>query len=388
VNFRKLYKIACVLFFLICIQGNALAATIHGTVYEWYSFKPLENSIIEINSTPEQSFVATDAQYSFNLTPGTYLIIASYFEENTLVYRAREEVIVSDEGEYIHDLLLFPAYQEDLDLLDQGDFENVDLDIEEAEPKSQESSQYTIFIFALLALCILLLAGYIIKKERRNPPEKMAGLPGEIENPKLSDTKPMGSENLTANASASGYTATNGTVNNDTVNNDTVTDDTINNDTVTDNRVINEIDSIKGVSGADYEPSESLIVEEPVEKAFGKDIPAQQIKLPDPGNSIAPLSAASLFEEEQVSSNSPEDPEETLPEDLKEIMNLIRANGNRITQRELRKKSPYSESKVSLMLSDLEERGLVEKFKRGRGNIIRIPDGEILKQTGHQNETD
>jgi uncharacterized membrane protein len=32
------------------------------------------------------------------------------------------------------------------------------------------------------------------------------------------------------------------------------------------------------------------------------------------------------------------------------------------------------------MLSDLEERGLIEKFKRGRGNIIRIPDEHISKQ--------
>lgn len=92
----------------------------------------------------------------------------------------------------------------------------------------------------------------------------------------------------------------------------------------------------------------------------------------------------SLSEEipDSLSLEGPESPEASLPDDLKEIMNLIRANGNRITQRELRKKSPYSESKVSLMLSDLEERGLVEKFKRGRGNIIRIPDEEVLKQTG------
>jgi uncharacterized membrane protein len=76
-----------------------------------------------------------------------------------------------------------------------------------------------------------------------------------------------------------------------------------------------------------------------------------------------------------------EDREINLPEDLKELLNLIRTNGNRITQRELRKKSPYSESKVSLMLSDLEERGLIEKFKRGRGNIIRIPDEHLYKQT-------
>ena len=89
-NFRKLCRIACVFFFLMFFQGNALAATIHGTVYEWNSFKPLDNSVIEINSTPEQSFVATDAEYSFNLTPGTYLITANYFEENKRVYTAED----------------------------------------------------------------------------------------------------------------------------------------------------------------------------------------------------------------------------------------------------------------------------------------------------------
>ena len=73
-NFRKLCKIACVFIFLLFVQGNAVAATIHGSVYEWYTFKPLENSIVEINSTPEQYLVATDAEYSFNLTQGTYLI--------------------------------------------------------------------------------------------------------------------------------------------------------------------------------------------------------------------------------------------------------------------------------------------------------------------------
>jgi uncharacterized membrane protein len=38
------------------------------------------------------------------------------------------------------------------------------------------------------------------------------------------------------------------------------------------------------------------------------------------------------------------------------------------------------------MLSDLEERGLIEKFKRGRGNIIRIPDEHIAKQTEEESK--
>ncbi|AKB79052.1 hypothetical protein MSHOH_2569 [Methanosarcina horonobensis HB-1 = JCM 15518] len=351
-NFRKLCKIACVFIFLICVQGNALAATIHGTVYEWYSFEPLKNSIVEINSTPEQSYVATDAEYSFNLTPGTYLITANYFEENTIVYTTEEEVIVSaDEGEYVRDLLLFPTYQEDL--LYQEDFENVDLDFEETETQSQVSSQNTVLTFALLAVCILLLAGYLVKKEKRNPPEKVSGSPREaqsLNSSKSNTSEPDTSkpENFTAGAKISGYAE------------------------------LGEAGSIEEVHKTNYEPHASHIVGGDTSET--ETAVQQEVKLPEDSK----MFVNSLSEEipDSLSLEGPESPEASLPDDLKEIMNLIRANGNRITQRELRKKSPYSESKVSLMLSDLEERGLVEKFKRGRGNIIRIPDEEVLKQTG------
>jgi len=338
VNFRKLFKVACVFIFLMSVQGNALAATIHGTAYEWYSFKPLENTVVEINSTPEQSFVATDAKYSFNLTPGTYKITANYLEENTVIYKTEENVTISDDGEYVHDLLLFPIYQEDL--LNQEDFENVDLNIEEEETQSQASSQNTVLIFALLALCILLLAGYLVKKEKRTPPEKAADSPGETQTINAPEPDISEPENFTTGAKMSGYADT------------------------------GEAGLIEEVPNINYEPYAPHIVEEDMSDT---ETPVQQgMKLPDDSK----ISVNSLSEEisDSLSSIGPENPEASLPDDLKEMMNLIRANGNRITQRELRKKSPYSESKVSLMLSDLEERGLIEKFKRGRGNIIRIPD--------------
>ncbi len=59
-----------------------------------------------------------------------------------------------------------------------------------------------------------------------------------------------------------------------------------------------------------------------------------------------------------------------IPEDLGNIVDILRRNGGRMTQTDLRKELHYSEAKVSLMLADLENRGLVEKFKRGRGNVI------------------
>lgn len=65
-----------------------------------------------------------------------------------------------------------------------------------------------------------------------------------------------------------------------------------------------------------------------------------------------------------------------LPDDLNEVLNVIRESGGRINQVELRQKLPYSEAKVSLMISDLEERGLVRKIQKGRGNIIVLAELE------------
>jgi len=65
---------------------------------------------------------------------------------------------------------------------------------------------------------------------------------------------------------------------------------------------------------------------------------------------------------------------EELPEDLRIVVDVIRREGGRITQKELRKKLGYSEAKISLMLSDLERRGIIEKVKKGRGNVIFLKD--------------
>jgi uncharacterized membrane protein len=59
-----------------------------------------------------------------------------------------------------------------------------------------------------------------------------------------------------------------------------------------------------------------------------------------------------------------------LPADLQEVLAIIRGQGDRITRKDLRSRLKYSEGKVSLMLADLERRELIEKFKKGRENIV------------------
>lgn len=59
-----------------------------------------------------------------------------------------------------------------------------------------------------------------------------------------------------------------------------------------------------------------------------------------------------------------------IDDDLKEIIQIIHKEGGRITQKKLRKRLPYSEAKISLMITELEALEIVQKIKKGRGNVI------------------
>lgn len=248
---------------LLFIQTTSAAevATVHGAIYEWETFKLLENTIVEVNSTPPQSQVAKYGLYSFDLPVGVYLLNASYYENGELVYYAEENLNITDGGDYLLDMLLLPAYPKsnlnDTDLTEiTTGLENKSLILDENESKTA---------IYLIAAGVIVIAGIIVavalakRKAQKN----------ELE--------------------ISSYSV-------------------------------------------DY---------------------AEQENLSDDGTS--------------------------LPHDLKQVVDIIKNNGGRITQRDLRSKISYSEAKVSLMISDLENRGIVEKFKKGRGNII------VLKENDHQN---
>jgi uncharacterized membrane protein len=63
-----------------------------------------------------------------------------------------------------------------------------------------------------------------------------------------------------------------------------------------------------------------------------------------------------------------------IPDDLKEVLEILKKEGGRITQKELRRRLGYSEAKMSLIIADLERRGFVEKVKKGRGNTIFLKE--------------
>ena len=384
-NFKKLFKITFILSSLIFFQGTALAATVHGTVYEWYSFEPLNNAIVEVNSTPGQYFVAVDAAYSFNLPPGNYLITASYFEGNTVAYTAEETVTISEDGDYVVDLLLFPTYEEEL--LDQSEFEDFDQDFDEAELVSEDSSGNTMYAALLLVLCILLFGAYFWKKRQGKPPA-ISDDPlkeNKVSAGRLPENAETGSESFeeensekeiseefeekAGNFVSSPETGLKSPVLQDEEE-DTLKPAAEVSDTEVDTSEEERVEDKSSETDNKFSVTEAASEVEP-EEVWSESESAVSPSLPRaPEAPHAEVSNAEVLD----------DPEALLPEDLQEVLELIRASGNRITQLELRKKSRYSESKVSLMLSDLEDRGLIEKFKKGRGNIIRIPDEHVLRR--------
>ncbi len=252
--------VLCLFFFPMAEAAEV--ATVHGAIYDWETFKLLENTIVEVNSTPPQSQVAKYGLYSFDLPMGIYILKASYYENGELVSYAEEKLNITDEGDYILDMLLLPSYPD-------GNLNNTDLTEvttlldDESLLQDKNGSKSIIFLTVagslLIAAVIVLL---VLKKRQRS-------------------------------------------------------------------------------QNADLETS---------------------------------LCEYSYSDPENENYNGL-----SLPQDLQQVVDIIKINGGRITQRDLRSKISYSEAKVSLMVSDLENRGIIEKFKKGRGNII------VLKEKDHQN---
>ena len=60
-----------------------------------------------------------------------------------------------------------------------------------------------------------------------------------------------------------------------------------------------------------------------------------------------------------------------LDEDAEAVLKILDSFEGRATQKELREALKFSDSKLSLILTELENVGKIKKFKRGRANVVR-----------------
>lgn len=130
-------------FVLIFLSSFVSAAIIHGTIYD-LSISKVDNVIVEINTNPQQRYVAVNGTYSFQVPTGRYTITTQYLADSSMY--AEENITIIDGGKYILDLFLYPDIEENL--IDDLDFEIVD---------PYEEKNYFWFLFPLAVVMIIFL---------------------------------------------------------------------------------------------------------------------------------------------------------------------------------------------------------------------------------------
>ena len=226
-------KILWILVLLLIVE-SVLGATIHGTVYDLTLDKQL-NAIVTINTVPKQTYVAKDGTYSFELSAGEYDIEAKYVKGDEVISITNELVSVKDEGDYVVDLILFPSFLEEEELLRETDIEVVD--------PFEEVNYFTYILIGVFVVIGIGVVVFIYLKYKK----LLTKVKKDIE-----------------------------------------------------------------------------------ETVQAKDVLAES----------------------------------------KKVLDFIKQEGGRTTQKDIRMKFPSSEAKISLIISELEHKGIIKKIKKGRGNII------------------
>ncbi|MBT4870233.1 MAG: hypothetical protein HON47_01530 [Candidatus Diapherotrites archaeon] len=155
-------KLFLILFFLVLLNVS-FSATITGEVFEWYNFEKLDEVIVEINTSPIQRDISTEGVYSFEAPLGEYAIHAEYYEKGDLIYTDDQNVIITNEGNFVIDLIMFPVLDFDEEIID---FDLDDINLEEGIiEKEDKVEDYSGLIISFIVLIILLILLFLASKD-------------------------------------------------------------------------------------------------------------------------------------------------------------------------------------------------------------------------------
>ena len=364
---------------LMSLADADSTATIHGAVYKMDTFEPLDNAVIEVNSTPTQYMVAKNGHYSVELLPGNYTITARYYENNTLIYAAVATINIETGGDYVYDLLLPPVNSENqmesakksitdtsLDEINNSNgliltnrslgsdaetqktadapfFSNLINNLQTLATKQSRLYPSINFILIGFAFCFLLIGSYFFLRNYKQIKNKdfKKGTNGHIfRNPfeRVNIRKALGK--VSAKYIGSEVKPESGGNNEEAVS-------------------ATEVESKireRSVPGLENSPAGKTELAESVSEEDKKRIFLEELAS-NPEIETTTLKKKLL-----------------LPADLQEIFDIIKSQGGLISQKDLRSRLNYSEVKVSVMLSDLERIKRIKKFKKGRENFVVLID--------------
>jgi uncharacterized membrane protein len=160
---KKIFLFFMLLFMFI---SYANAATIHGNIYD-LTLTKVSNVIVEIDTTPNQRFVAINGSYSFDVPIGSYKIKTDYQEKN-LRMSASENITIIDNGKFIIDLFLYPNFSDEDTLYDEFDLEFEEL--------YDTESKFNFFIIALLVFALIIGVVLFVKSKEKVIPKNQSDI--------------------------------------------------------------------------------------------------------------------------------------------------------------------------------------------------------------------
>jgi uncharacterized membrane protein len=314
IKFKQVSFLILLSLMFVLLISLVQAATLEGNIYN-YQLEQEEDILLEIDTIPPQQYLSRDGTYSFDLSPGTYSLQASKGD-----LAAVEEITITEsEGSFVYDLFLFPAMYTEDEFWDQ-------IDSEEEEPKSRAWAYYAAAGIFLVAI------GRIIIAKKKYPKRKKLFGKGkarskDTEKSKISGTPSGGKEKVNT-------------------------------------------EEHKPEQKTDSTDSEKYVeIKAPIEtESIGS---SEMVADSDKGEQTEPKKE--LSREEAIVEMEAKVDQERNPGYLNRALDIIKGNDGRITQKDLRREMmDLSESKVSLIITELEHKGKIEKIKRGRGNIILL----------------
>ncbi len=139
-----------ILLSLLLLIPLVSAATLKGSIYN-EKLALSKDVLVEINTTPQQKFLAKTGTYSFELPPGKYALTAKSTQ-----FTVTENVeIPSEKGDYLLDLFLLPDFVEE-DQLWKETQEDLPLDTENTITLSGPFSKPVAWIIAGIIFAVLL----------------------------------------------------------------------------------------------------------------------------------------------------------------------------------------------------------------------------------------
>ncbi len=239
-----------IILIVILLSPLAISATLKGSIYNT-KLELETDTLVTINTQPEQKYLSKDGNYQFDVSPGKYTLTAQKIDEET-----SEEVEIVKEGEYVLDLFLIGGLGEEDDL-----WNDVEQELDTDVVMDTESSSWVYWLVGIGVL--LIVAGTVLWWLRKGREKPTSHVKKDIKEEKIIEVKEA--------------------------------------------KTTSEL---------------------------------KQELAAEPGY-------------------------------LDETITIIKRYGGRIYQKELRKEMMHlSESKISLILTELEHKGKIEKIKKGRGNAI------------------